>query len=58
MHMVNIDNYTLDVIKWLEVAAESTIPYTRPKQPNKFRKKSTPGWKEQVKPHKDKAIFW
>ena len=28
MHMVNIDNYTLDVIKWLEVSAESTIPYT------------------------------
>ena len=30
MHIVNIDNYTLDVIKCLEVAAESSIPYTRP----------------------------
>ena len=31
-HIVNIDNYTLDVIKCLEEAAAENIPYTRPKQ--------------------------
>ena len=43
----------------METAAEENIPYTRPKNPSKTSKrKSIPGWKEQVKPHQDKARFW
>ena len=59
VHRVNIDGYTVDIIKCLESSAETFIPYTRPKQGRKSsRRKSVPGWVELVKPHQEKAKFW
>ena len=59
VHRVNIDNYTVNIVKCLESAAEVFIPYTRPKQARKSSKrKSVPGWSELVKPYQEKANFW
>ena len=59
VHRVNIDKYTIDIIKCVESAAEEHIPYTRSK-PGKpsSKRKSIPGWVEMVKPQQEKARFW
>ena len=57
-HRINIDSYTIDIMKCLESSAESHIPYTRskPSKPS-AKRKSVPGWKDLVKPQQDKARF-
>ena len=56
---MNIDSYTIDIIKCLESSAEKCVPYTRPKMGKKtVKRKSVPGWVDLVKPQQEKAKFW
>ena len=55
-HKKELDSFTMDLLETVQDVAELNLPI--PNVNNNEQKKSTPGWKEAVKPYKEKAYFW
>ena len=54
-HLSEIDSFMETIMDDITVAADQTIPKTKPKPKNK---KELVGWKDYVEPYQDAAKFW
>ena len=60
-HRVELDSFAMDLLETLQEIAETSLPMPAVGENSKAKGKSNgviPGWKEAVKPFKDKAYFW
>ena len=60
-HRVELDSFAMDLLETLQEIAETSLPMPAVGENSKAKGQSNgviPGWKEAVKPFKDKAYFW
>ena len=57
-HKVDLDKYTLELLELVQCVAEHVLPTPKLGGKSNVRKPAIPGWTEEVKPFRDKAVFW
>ena len=56
-HFYALDTFTLNFLEKMQNATEISLPYLSNCR-KKVRKKTRPGWNEEIKPFRDNAYFW
>ena len=56
-HLLALDMFTLNFLEKIQISAESCLPLS-PNSPKKVRKKTRPGWNDEIRPFRDNAYFW
>ena len=57
-HREELDTFIIELLETVQSVAEDTLDYPAKKSSNRATKSIRPGWKEEVKPFRDKAYFW
>ena len=57
-HSDKADEFVCKILDCVELSAAEALPIPKPKRKLQSQTKSVPGWKDVVKPFREKAYFW